>query len=163
MVENNLTDFGKHMPSSGRDAKTSAIAQVASAFAAKETSTVAEILELVDGLARAFSTAQLGARTQPAQASEVSPFTAAATPAVPLDKAVQQDKVFCLCCGRGFTMLKRHLKAEHQLTEDEYRAKFSLPQDMPLVAPAYSARKADYARNSGLGKHSRDVTDRANS
>jgi predicted transcriptional regulator len=53
-------------------------------------------------------------------------------------------------------MLKRHLKAEHGLTEENYRSMFSLPNDMPLVAPSYSARKAEYARSAGLGKHSRE-------
>ena len=53
-------------------------------------------------------------------------------------------------------MLKRHLKAEHGLTEDQYRAMFDLLEDFPLVAPNYSARKAKYAKKIGLGKYSRD-------
>lgn len=78
-------------------------------------------------------------------------------PAIPIEQAVTEDKVYCLCCGRGFTMLKRHLKAEHGLTEDEYRALYGLPEDMPLVAPAYSERKAAYAKRVGLGKYQRDA------
>ena len=54
-------------------------------------------------------------------------------------------------------MLKRHLKAEHGLTEDEYRARFDLPADMPLVAPNYSERKAAYAKRVGLGRYQRDT------
>ena len=78
------------------------------------------------------------------------------TPALPVEKAVTQDQIFCLCCGRGFKMLKRHLGAEHGLTEAEYRALFDLPPEMPLVAPSYSERKAAYARESGLGRYERE-------
>lgn len=76
-------------------------------------------------------------------------------PAVPIENAVTPDLVYCLCCGRGFKMLKRHLNAEHDLTEEEYRAAFGLPETMPLVAPRYSEQKAAYAREAGLGRYSR--------
>ena len=66
-----------------------------------------------------------------------------------------EDTIFCLCCGKGFKMLKRHLGAEHGLTEAEYRAMFNLPADMPLVAPSYSRKKAEYAKEAGFGKYSR--------
>ncbi|MCZ4262463.1 MucR family transcriptional regulator [Limimaricola sp. G21655-S1] len=79
------------------------------------------------------------------------------TPAIPVSRAVTQDKVFCLCCGKGFKMLKRHLGAEHGMTEAEYRAAFGLPEEMPLVAPSYSERKANYARKVGFGRYSRDA------
>lgn len=135
--------------------RTAAIAQVASAYAAKESSTVAEILELVDGLSRALYLAEQGAQTQTPGHAEVADPPKTAVPAVPIEEAVQDDKVVCLCCGQSFTMLKRHLKAEHGLTEDEYRKMFALPASFPLVAPAYSARKAAYAKQAGLGKHDR--------
>jgi predicted transcriptional regulator len=77
------------------------------------------------------------------------------TPAVPINKAITQDKVFCLCCGKGFKMLKRHLGAEHDLTEAEYRTMFDLPEDLPLVAPSYSKKKANYAKKAGFGKYNR--------
>ena len=70
-----------------------------------------------------------------------------------------EDTIFCLCCGKGFKMLKRHLGAEHGLTEAEYRVMFNLPADTPLVAPSYSKRKAEYAKRAGLGKYSRDKSD----
>ncbi|EAQ01997.1 putative mucR family transcriptional regulatory protein [Pseudooceanicola batsensis HTCC2597] len=80
-----------------------------------------------------------------------------AVPALPLDRAVTEDKVYCLCCGRGFKMLKRHLGAEHGLTEAEYRAMFGLPADFPLVAPNYSRKKASHAKQAGFGKYDRGV------
>ncbi|MGY3439959.1 MucR family transcriptional regulator [Marinovum sp. KMM 9879] len=78
-------------------------------------------------------------------------------PALPLDQAVSEDRVTCLCCGRSFKMLKRHLGSEHGMTESAYRAAFDLPEDFPLVAPSYSRKKADHAKQAGLGKYARSV------
>ncbi|MHA6327053.1 Ros/MucR family transcriptional regulator [Roseivivax sp. CAU 1753] len=80
-----------------------------------------------------------------------------ATPARPISEAVEQDKVYCLCCGKGFKMLKRHIGSEHGLTEERYRHMFGLADDFPLVAPSYSERKANYAKKKGLGKYDRDA------
>ena len=96
-----------------------------------------------------------GATAIPAKAPAMS--HSRLTPALPLERAVTRDKVYCLCCGRGFKMLKRHLGAEHGMTEAEYRAAFNLPEDMPLVAPSYSERKAQYAKQAGFGKYDRSV------
>ncbi|MEI4473487.1 MucR family transcriptional regulator [Frigidibacter sp. MR17.24] len=85
----------------------------------------------------------------------VPPAADDAAPALPLSQAVTRDKVYCLCCGKGFKMLKRHLGTEHGMTEDQYRRHFGLPEDMPLVAPSYSERKARHAREVGLGKYAR--------
>ncbi|MEH6360443.1 MAG: MucR family transcriptional regulator [Amylibacter sp.] len=68
--------------------------------------------------------------------------TSKPTPALPINQAVTQNQVFCLCCGKGFKMIKRHLGVEHGLTEGEYRKLFDLPESMPLVAPSYSDKKA---------------------
>lgn len=152
MVENNSSSGDTPGLDPVFMSRTAAVAQVASAFASKESSTVAQILELVDGLSQALYTAERGALSP---APKRPAATVAAKPAVPVKNAVQDEKVICLCCGQSFTMLKRHLKAEHGLTEDEYREKFSLPASFPLVAPAYSARKAQYAKQAGLGKHDR--------
>ena len=73
-------------------------------------------------------------------------------------QSVTRDEIFCLCCGKGFKMLKRHLGAEHGMTEEDYRAAFDLPPSMPLVAPSYSERKAAYARKAGLGTYARERT-----
>lgn len=85
------------------------------------------------------------------------PSGMAMEPAISLDNAVTDDKVHCLCCGKGFTMLKRHLGSVHGLTEAQYRNMFNLPADFPLVAPNYSKRKAEYAKSSGLGKYARET------
>lgn len=61
-------------------------------------------------------------------------------------------QVTCLVCGKGFKMLKRHIKTAHGLSEMEYRVRFGLDEGHPLVAPDYSRQKADQARASGLGR-----------
>lgn len=73
-------------------------------------------------------------------------------PALSLADAVTSSHVYCLCCGKPFKMLKRHLRAEHELSEPEYRFQFKLSEEFPLVAPDYSEKKATQARASGLGK-----------
>jgi predicted transcriptional regulator len=83
-----------------------------------------------------------------------------ALPAAVFEQKMTADTIYCLCCGKGFKMLKRHLGAEHGLTEAEYRAMFNLPDDTPLVAPSYSKRKAEYAKRSGLGKYTRDKSEK---
>lgn len=136
---------------------THVVSEIASAYAARDATTVAEILELVDGLLKTLDPIEANRANIGASAPSPAPTATTSAPAVPIESAVQKDKVTCLCCGVSFTMLKRHLKAEHGLTEDEYRSMYSLPDDMPLVAPSYSERKAEYARTTGLGKHTRDT------
>jgi len=73
-------------------------------------------------------------------------------PAVPIDESVSDDHIICLEDGRQFKMLKKHLKAHYDMTPDEYRAKWGLPPDYPMVAPSYAAKRKRLARESGLGK-----------
>jgi predicted transcriptional regulator len=75
-------------------------------------------------------------------------------PAVSVKKSVTRDYIVCLECGGHQKMLKRHLLTGHGQTSDEYRAKWSLPSDYPMVAPEYAARRSAFAKAVGLG-HSR--------
>lgn len=130
--------------------------KVLSAFASRENATVEDVLSLARQLPNALS-GITGAIANAGEAPKPPvPTAVIAHPAVPVSKSVTNDTVTCLCCGRSFTMLKRHLKAEHGLTEDQYRLQFDLPEDHPLVAPNYSIRKAEYAKRIGLGKYARD-------
>ncbi|GAA6199895.1 MucR family transcriptional regulator [Aquicoccus sp. SU-CL01552] len=142
---------------------TDAVARVVAAYAGRADTSPDDIVALALRLSDVFSSLEDLPTTAPGSIPEAGGparvTTGTPVPAVPIDKAVTDDKVFCLCCGRGFTMLKRHLKAEHGLTEEEYRTLFGLPEDMPLVAPNYSERKAAYAKRVGLGKYQRDHAD----
>jgi predicted transcriptional regulator len=75
-----------------------------------------------------------------------------AEPAVAVKKSVFSDHILCLDCGASFKMLKRHLSADHQMTPEEYRAKWNLPPSYPMVAPEYAATRAQLAKESGLGR-----------
>ncbi len=129
------------------------ISNIAAAFAARPNVSIDDIVELVAKLSAELGTTE-GAGAGTRNTSTAGEGTA--RPALPIDKAVTPDKVYCLCCGKGFKMLKRHLGSEHGLSEEEYRTLFALPPDMPLVAPRYSERKAAYAKKVGLGKYSRE-------
>lgn len=74
------------------------------------------------------------------------------TPAVSIRKSVTPDYIVCLEDGKKFKSLKRHLSTHHGMTPDEYRAKWNLPADYPMVAPAYAAARSQLAKNMGLGR-----------
>jgi predicted transcriptional regulator len=75
----------------------------------------------------------------------------APAPAVPPNKSVFPDYIICLEDGKKLTMLKRHLMTTYSLTPEQYRAKWSLPANYPLVAPNYAKKRSDLAKQSGLG------------
>lgn len=73
-------------------------------------------------------------------------------PAVSVRASVKPDAVTCLECGEKMKMLKRHLGTEHGLTPTEYRSRWSLPADYPMVAPDYAAKRKELAVRIGLGR-----------
>jgi predicted transcriptional regulator len=75
-----------------------------------------------------------------------------AKPAVPVRKSVQSDYIICLEDGMKFKSLKRHLMTYYGLTPDEYREKWGLPADYPMVAPAYAEARSRLAKEMGLGQ-----------
>jgi predicted transcriptional regulator len=74
-------------------------------------------------------------------------------PAVPIEDSVQEDFIFCLEDGKPFKMLKKHLMVHYGLSPAEYRTKWGLPADYPMVAPSYTAKRQRLALASGLGKN----------
>jgi predicted transcriptional regulator len=76
-------------------------------------------------------------------------------PAVSIRRSVQQDRVTCIECGWAGSMLRRHLRTAHGLTPDEYRARWKLPADHAMTAPAYSERRSTMAKELGLGRGGR--------
>ena len=73
-------------------------------------------------------------------------------PAVPIKKSVTNEYIVCLENGKKFKSLKRHLMAHHGLTPEEYRKRWGLPSDYPMVAPAYAERRSKLAKDIGLGR-----------
>jgi predicted transcriptional regulator len=73
-------------------------------------------------------------------------------PAVPVGKSVAKDYIICLEDGKKLKMLKRYLRARYDMSPDEYRRRWSLPSDYPMVAPSYTERRSEFAKKIGLGK-----------
>ena len=75
------------------------------------------------------------------------------TPAVPIKKSITPDFIVCLEDGKQLKMLKRHLKTRYNMTPEEYRERWGLPRDYPMVAPNYSKERAKMAKKIGLGRN----------
>ena len=73
-------------------------------------------------------------------------------PAVPIRRSVTDDHLVCLEDGKTFKSLKRHLMTNHEMTPDEYRERWELKPDYPMVAPAYAASRSRLAKSLGLGR-----------
>ena len=100
---------------------------------------VAELIRNVYG-----TLAELG---QESAAPEARP-----EPAVSVRSSVKKDHIVCLEDGKRMKMLKRHLMTDHGMTPDEYRARWYLPSDYPMVAPDYADKRRDLAKKIGLGR-----------
>jgi predicted transcriptional regulator len=74
------------------------------------------------------------------------------SPAVPVKKSVQPDFIVCLEDGKKLKMLKRYLRSRYKLSPSEYRERWNLPPDYPMVAPNYAQTRSDFAKKIGLGK-----------
>jgi predicted transcriptional regulator len=82
------------------------------------------------------------------------PKTETAKPAVSVKKSVTPDYLVCLEDGKKLKMLKRHLRTNYDMTPEEYRVKWGLPVDYPMVAPNYAQQRSDFAKKIGLGRKS---------
>jgi predicted transcriptional regulator len=82
----------------------------------------------------------------------VAEVSADRTPAVPIRRSVHRDHVICLECGWRGQILRRHVATSHGLSVEQYRARWNLPREHPLVAPGYSERRSGLAKQIGLGR-----------
>src|SRR5207344_720707 len=87
-----------------------------------------------------------------ASAASGQPAREELRPAVPLKRSVTPEYIICLEDGKKFKSLKRHLRTHYALSPEEYREKWGLPHDYPMVAPAYAAARSNLAKNMGLGR-----------
>lgn len=96
-----------------------------------------------------------GAFTAP-QTGTVEAVVERPEPAVPIKRSVTPDYIICLEDGKQLKMLKRHLATSYNLTPDEYRVRWGLPPDYPMVAPNYATQRSALAKQIGLGSRARD-------
>ena len=88
-------------------------------------------------------------------AGQVIPVPEAPKPAVPAKKSITNEYIVCLEDGRKFKSLKRHLRTQYNLSPDQYREKWNLPPDYPMVAPNYAKARSNLAKQMGLGQQRR--------
>ncbi len=117
-------------------------ADIVSAHVSNNRVSVGELPVLIEAVYGSLT--QLGA---PAEVPVVKP-----EPAVPVRTSVKPDAIACLECGAKMKMLKRHLQTEHGLSVDEYRKRWDLKADYPVVAPEYAAKRKELAKKAGLGR-----------
>lgn len=118
-------------------------ADIVAAYVSNNPVPASELATLITNVHSAI--ASLG--TKKAEASH-----APLIPAVNPKKSVHDDYIICLEDGKKFKSLKRHLSTHHGMTPEEYRAKWNLPADYPMVAPGYSATRSRLAKELGLGR-----------
>jgi len=123
------------------------VAQILSSYLSNNNVVPADLPSVIESVKRAFNG---GAHPLPTSATVDA--AEKRQPAVPVKKSIAPDALTCLCCGKKFKSLKRHLQAEHKLTPDDYRAAFVLTKDYPIVAPAYAAQRSALAKSLGLGR-----------
>ncbi len=121
-------------------------ADIVSAFVSNNSVPATELPMLIQSVHRALS----GVSTT-AEPVESAPRE----PAVPLKKSVNPDFIVCLEDGRKFKSLKRHLRPKYNMSPEEYRSKWGLPKDYPMVAPNYAKARSDLAKQMGLGQGGR--------
>lgn len=100
---------------------------------------------LADLLKTVHETVQTLAASNPAEAPRPDP-------AVAISKSITPDHIICLEDGRKLKMLKRYLRSRYDLTPEEYRARWGLPADYPMVAPNYAKKRSAFAKEIGLGR-----------
>lgn len=116
-------------------------ADIVTAYVSNNSVSIANISTLIGTIHT--SLADLGSVTQPAVKQ---------VPAVSIRSSVRPDHIVCLEDGKKLKMLKRHLMAHYQMTPADYRTKWGLSADYPMVAPNYAAKRSEIARKIGLGR-----------
>jgi predicted transcriptional regulator len=127
-------------------------ANIVSAYVSNNSVSSAEIPALISQVYSALLRISNG--------SHVATPTEPLKPAVPVKRSITAEYIICLEDGKKFKSLKRHLRTQYDMTPDQYRAKWSLPPDYPMVAPNYAAARSQLAKQMGLGQQRRRRRDR---
>ena len=126
-------------------------ADIVSAYVSKNVLPAQQITEVINTVYSSLT----GLNTQPREIPS-EPLK----PAVPIRKSVTPEYIVCLEDGKKLKMLKRHLRSTYNMSPDEYRARWGLPPDYPMVAPNYAAQRSEFAKRIGLGRSSGHQTRR---
>jgi predicted transcriptional regulator len=126
-----------------RQGLLSLTAEIVASFAGNNTVAIGDLPAVITSVFRTLHGVAQGEAEKPAEAP---------VPAVPVKKSIGTDFLVCLEDGRKVKMLKRYLATRHGLTPEEYRRRWGLPGDYPMVAPAYAAQRSAMAKQIGLGR-----------
>jgi len=121
-------------------------ADIVSAYVSNNTVSSGDLAGLI---------ADIHAALQKTSGGAVEPAAEPLKPAVPVKKSVTPEHIVCLEDGKKFKSLKRHLRTHYNLSPEEYREKWGLPADYPMVAPSYAAARSELAKKMGLGQQRR--------
>ena len=121
-------------------------ADIVSTYAGNNTVSAETLPSLIANIHAALSQVTTGA---------VEPEPEPKEPAVPIRKSIAPDYLICLEDGRKFKSLKRHLRTKYDMSPEEYRTKWGLPKDYPMVAPNYAKARSELAKQMGLGQGGR--------
>ena len=121
-------------------------AEIVSAYVSNNTVASADIPALINQVHAALLRVTSGEAQSPAEPLK---------PAVPIKKSINPDFIVCLEDGKKFKSLKRHLRTQYTMTPEQYREKWGLPGDYPMVAPNYAAARSQLAKQMGLGQQRR--------
>ena len=116
---------------------------VVAAYLSKNQVAATQIPEVINSVYNSLSTLD----NTPAE-----PKPEVQKPAAPVRKSVTPDYIVCLEDGKKLKMLKRHLRTTYNMTPEEYRSKWNLPPDYPMVAPNYAKQRSEFAKKIGLGR-----------
>ena len=136
--------WNKNMDNSELDL-TSRTADIVSAYVAHNAISGEKLPDFIGSVYAALSKASVNA---------LEPPKAELKPAISVKKSVTPDYIVCLEDGQKFKSLKRHLQTHYDMSPEEYREKWGLPHDYPMVAPAYAAARSHLAKSMGLGRRS---------
>jgi predicted transcriptional regulator len=123
-------------------------ADIVSAYVGNNSVSATDLPSLIQSVHRALAGVSTGVETV-----EIAPKE----PAVPLKRSITPDYLICLEDGRKFKSLKRHLRTKYNMSPEDYRAKWGLAKDYPMVAPNYAKARSDLAKQMGLGQGGRQA------
>jgi len=118
-------------------------AEIVAAYVSHNSLPAAGVPEVIGTVFRSLNALDGGAAEEQAEAQK---------PAVPIKRSIAHDYIVCLEDGKKLKMLKRHLRSTYGMSPEEYRAKWKLAPDYPMVAPAYAKQRSDFAKKIGLGR-----------
>ena len=121
-------------------------AEIVSAYVSNNSVPAGELATLLNDVHAAILRVSGGAPAAPVEALK---------PAVPPKKSITDEYIICLEDGRKFKSLKRHLRTQYNLSPEQYREKWGLAADYPMVAPAYAKARSNLAKQMGLGQQRR--------